>query len=318
MSSQKSSFSRRSFQQAVTWFVALQSERGDKRQDARFQRWLDSDPSHPLAYAEAERLWTNFDSLKSAAVPELAAARSAKAQTVPVKSLSILLLFCSVLGAWWLDYRVQPQVYATDVGQQSAFTLTDGSSIRLNAQSRISVRLSWCRRQIQLLEGEALFNVAHESVRPFTVYAMGLRVRDIGTRFVLSLRSDRVRVSVLEGEVALKTERAWLEQALTTGQTRELDRSGRLQAVTRGNAEGDAAWAEGRLVFDHTPLTEIMATLERHHALRFIVSDAALGQQTLSGSFEIGDLHPFLRAAQVMLPVKVVRTKNTIIFSRQH
>ena len=315
MSSQKSSFSRKSFKQAVTWFVALQSEHSDKRQSARFQRWLDSDPSHPLAYAEAEKLWANFDSLKTTDVPELAVARSASAQSVPLKSLSILLL-CSVLTGWWLDYRVKPQLYQTDVGQQLAFSFTDGSSIQLNVNSRISVRLSWCRRQIQLLEGEALFNVAHESFRPFIANAMGLRVRDIGTRFLLSRRFDKVRVSVLEGEVALKTNRSWMEQSLTTGQGRELDRFGRLQKLSDDSVEAEVAWTEGRLVFNRAPLSEIVTTLERHHNVRFILSDTALGQQTLSGSFEIRDLEPFLRAVRVTLPVKVVRKQDTIFFSR--
>lgn len=313
-SKNKPPFSQRSFQQAVTWFVALQSEQSDKRQIARFQRWLDSDPSHPLAYAEAEKLWLNCDALKTAVVPELAGARSAKARLVPGKTIKTVLLLSSVLTGWWLDYSVQPQVYATDVGQQLAFTLSDGSAIRLNAKSQVSVRLTWCRRRIELVEGEALFNVVHESFRPFVVHVKGLRVRDIGTRFVMSRRADKVRVSVLEGTVALKTEQAWLEQPLTSGQSRELDRAGRLQPIIQGQVNADAAWVDGKMVFDHTPLSEIVTILQRHHPVRFVFSDAELGQQTLSGSFEISDLHPFLRATQLMLPVKIVRKKDTIIF----
>lgn len=316
MPPQKSQFSDRSFQQAVAWFIALQSENCDQAQRDRFQIWLNRHPSHVLAYEEAERLWSDLDSLKSADIPQLVAARSAKAQAVSVKALSIAFFLIAVFAGWWLDYRIEPQLYATEVGQRMPLTLADGSSVQLNARSRISVRISWCRRQIQLLEGEALFNVAHEALRPFIVQAKGLRVRDIGTRFLLHQRSDIVRVSVLEGEVALKTEHAWLEQALLAGQSRDMDRFGHLQAIKYPNADAETAWTEGRLVFEKTPLTEVMAALELHHPVRFVLSDASLGQQTLSGSFEIGDLQPFLRAVQVMLPVKIERKKNTIIFSR--
>ncbi|AEG01904.1 FecR family protein [Methylomonas methanica] len=306
-------FSSRSFKQAVTWFVALQSQDCDAAKRAEFQHWLERHATHPLAYAEAERLWGNLDPLKSGGLAEVRAARQAGPQKASVRAaLSVLL--AALLGAgWWLDYRVEPVGYATDVGQRQSIRLADGSSIELNAVSRLSVKLSWCRRSINLLEGEALFNVAHETLRPFTVQADGLQIRDIGTRFTVRARADAVRVAVLEGEVSLKPEHDWLGQSLTAGHSRQLDSSRQLQAIETSDSEREASWADGRLVFDHTPLAEVVAELERHHPVRFVFADPALARQTLSGSFEIADLQPFLRALETMLPVRAVRKKQTVV-----
>lgn len=308
-------FSSRSFEQAVTWFVALQSQDCDAAKRAEFQHWLERHVSHPLAYAEAERLWANLDPLKGGELAEVRAARQAGPQKTSARAaLSIML--AALLGAgWWLDYRVEPVGYATAVGQRQSISLADGSSIELNAVSRLSVKLSWCRRSINLLEGEALFNVAHETLRPFTVHANGLQIRDIGTRFTVRARADAVRVAVLEGEVSLKPEHDWLGQPLTAGHSRQLDGNRQLRAIETSDSDREAGWVNGRLVFDHTPLAEVAAELERHHPVRFTFADPALARQTLSGSFEIADLQPFLRALETMLPLRAVRKKHTVVLS---
>lgn len=268
-----------------------------------------------MAYAEAEQLWADLDSLKSGETPDLQAARTSLPQKTSARAGAGVLLAVALAAGWWLDYRVEPVSYATAVGQRQSIVLADGSKIELNAVSRLSVKLSWCRREIQLLEGEALFHVAHESLRPFTVQAKGLQIRDIGTRFTVRRRADTARVSVLEGEVSLKTGHDWLGQLLTAGHGRQLDNNNQLQAIEISDSRREAAWVEGRLVFEHTPLAEVVAELERHHPVRFVLADPLLARQTLSGSFEIADLQPFLRALETMLPVRAVRQKQTIVLS---
>ncbi|MBS4051658.1 MAG: FecR domain-containing protein [Methylomonas sp.] len=308
-------FSQRSFEQAVTWFVALQSQDCDAARRAEFQRWLDKHASHPLAYAEAEKLWANLDPLKSGELPDLQAARRAGPQKVSARTGFSVLLAAALAAGWWLDYRVAPVGYIASVGQRQSISLADGSSIELNAVSRLSVKLSWCRREITLLEGEALFNAAHETLRPFTVQANGLQIRDIGTRFTVRSRADTVRVAVLEGEVSLKPEHDWLGQPLTAGHSRQLDGNKQLRAIETSDADNEAGWVDGRLAFEHTPLAEVVAELERHHPVRFVFADPALARQTLSGRFDIADLQPFLRAVETMLPVRAVRKKQTIVIS---
>lgn len=319
MKSASSTFNERSFEQAVTWFVALQSEDCDQKQHDKFQHWLDKHPSHADAYAEAEQLWLNLNPIKSSVIPELDAARAGRTRAVRIsKSSGLALLLATALGmGWWLDYRVVPDIYSTGIGQRQSISLVDGSSIEINAASRLSSRVTWCRRQIVLLEGEALFTVAHEPLRPFTVQADKLQIRDIGTRFTVRHQAKTVRVSVLEGEVELKPNHAWIGQSLKAGESRRLDQLGHLQPIEKIQTDQEAAWVDGKLIFDHTPLSEVVAEMERHHHIHFKFADATLAAQTLSGSFNIADLQPFLRAVETTLPVRVRRQKQAIVFSRR-
>jgi transmembrane sensor len=317
MKTASSTFSERSFEQAVTWFVALQSEDCNQQQHDKFQRWLDKHHSHAEAYAEAEKLWLNLNPLKSSVIPELDAARAGRSRAVRIgKSSSMALLLVTALGmGWWLDYRVVPDIHSTGIGQRQSITLTDGSSIDMNAASRLSSRITWCRRQIVLQEGEALFTVAHESLRAFTVQTDKLQVRDIGTRFTVRNQSKSVRVSVLEGEVELKQNHDWIGRRLKAGESRRLDPMGHLQPSEKIQMDQEAAWIDGKLIFDHTPLSEVVAEMERHHPIHFKFDDASLASQTLSGSFNIADLQPFLRAVETTLPVRVRRQKQVVVFS---
>lgn len=70
-------------------------------------------------------------------------------------------------------------------------------------------------------------------------------------------------------------------------------------------------------MFNHTPLIQVVAELERHHNLRFIFADATLENETLSGSFEATDLNPFLHAIEKILPVRTQRQKQTVVLSRR-
>ena len=88
----------------------------------------------------------------------------------------ILALF----GAWAWGQR---HTYSTGIGEQRSLALEDGSSIKLNAMSRIRVRFTATRRDIELIEGQAFFRVAKDKTRPFIVESKGTQVRAVGTEF---------------------------------------------------------------------------------------------------------------------------------------
>jgi transmembrane sensor len=68
-------------------------------------------------------------------------------------------------------------------------------------------------------------------------------------------------------------------------------------------------------MFDHTPLTEVAAELERHHPIHFVFTNPHLAKQTLSGNFDVSDLNPFLQALEQILPIKVSYKKQEIRIS---
>lgn len=310
-------YSRRTFEQAVSWFVALQDEACDDKKRAGFQRWLTRNASHAVAYAEAERLWGTLDGMKTAEVPGVEAARNARPRARPSAGLGLALtVLLSVLGGWWLDFSAPTLLYGTGVGQRRSIGLEDGSLIEMNAKTQLQVRLSWLRRDIALLEGEAVFSVAHEPFRAFTVTAGDLQIRDIGTRFNVYHKENDTRVAVLEGEVALKPKGSWLDSELQAGFSRRFS-NGRLQPVEAIDRNKESVWLDGRLVFEHTPLSEVVEELARYHEVGFVFADPSLAKLTLSGTFYTGDLHPFLNALEQMFPLRVKRQPDKVTLSRR-
>ncbi len=306
-------FNPRTFEKALTWFVALQSQDCNAQQRAEFQLWLSQHESHTAAYAEAEKLWINLDSVKPSILNSKARNQSRHSSRISIASLFLI----AVATGWWFDFSAETVTHSTGIGQRQSIELADGSHIELNAKTQLSVHISWLRREIQLQEGEAMFNVAHEKFRTFTVQASTLQVRDIGTRFNVRKRDDGTVVSVLKGEVEVKPEYAWLGQNVKAGFSCKMDENGQLHAIEPANLEQASSWLDGHLVFNHTPLSQVVAELERHHDVHFVFSDVTLRNETLSGAFEASDLNPFLRAIEKILPVRTQRQKQTIVLSRR-
>lgn len=111
----------------------------------------------------------------------------------------------SVGSAWWF-WAQRGILYETALGEHRTVVLDDGSRVDLNTATHLTVHLSRDRRAVALETGEVLFEVAPDPARPFVVTAGALRIRDIGTRFDVDRRPERVTVAVLEGRVQIDAE----------------------------------------------------------------------------------------------------------------
>jgi transmembrane sensor len=94
-------------------------------------------------------------------------------------------------------------IYATALGEQRSIQFADGSTVELNSRSKIRVKYSKQERDVELLEGQALFHVAHDVSRPFIVAVGATRVRAVGTQFDVYKKSNGTVVTVVEGRVAV-------------------------------------------------------------------------------------------------------------------
>ena len=177
-SSSSSQYSARQLKQAIEWFVCLQSEQCPAEEQLRFETWLAKNDNHRAAYAEAERVWTNMDELKFIPIPGLDEARSAKPRktlAAQLASWAFFILTSALLGGAWLEYSAETINYATRMGEHRRIELADNSTIDLNTDTRVSVRISLLQRNVVLTQGEALFEVSHNRLRPFTVQVGDLR-----------------------------------------------------------------------------------------------------------------------------------------------
>jgi transmembrane sensor len=205
--------------------------------------------------------------------------------------------FALLLGvglAWFMLSR--PQVFQTKFGEQRSILLDDGSRVTLNTASKIEIDLNEDRRLIHLVQGEALFEVAHEAARPFDVRAGASVLRAVGTQFDVDMRPTHTTVTVVEGQVALMS---------------GMDRDGRLPTLLAADrlvitAEGPGvarhgvdvaaaiSWTQRQLVFEHRPLGEVAEEFNRYNHDRIEIGSDALRQEQITGTFQSNDAASFV------------------------
>jgi transmembrane sensor len=290
-------------EQALEWFFMLQSEGCTDEDRRHFDLWYRQSEENRAAYAHAKSLWSSLDQVKKEKdIPGMKRARRPRSRrsTARMLGISALLLVSSALVVvGWMEHGVETMTYATAQGERQAIVLSDGTSVDLNTGTHLHATISLLQRKIVLDQGEAIFDVRHESLRPFSVQAGQLAIRDIGTRFNVRRHDNTVLVAVLQGAVEVNGER------LNEGYQRTYRADTGLSSIQTIDAEQVEAWKFGRLVFRESSLRSVVAELERYHPVRIVFTDPSIAHQTLSGTFDTDDLELFLANVGKILPVRV-------------
>ncbi|MDN6859771.1 FecR family protein [Pseudomonas sp. CAN2814] len=291
---------------AAKWFSRQRSGACDARERQAFADWLAEDPAHASAYREIEQLWSDFDQVRR---PVLAPRRRS---SLPWRGLAAASVFCAALllandfsGGRLADPQ---QVQATAPGEQREVTLVDGTRVFLAADSALRVDYSEGFRDVQLLRGEAYFEVTHDANRPFRVTAGDSRVRVLGTGFDVHREGDDLTVAVRHGKVVLQAQLAAPgEQTLTAGDRARLPSGAGEAQLDRVPVAAIAAWRDGMLAFHNQPLGALVDELSQYRAAPIRLGDERLAQKPISGNVRLARPDDFLAALPVLLDVRVQR-----------
>jgi transmembrane sensor len=193
------------------------------------------------------------------------------------------------------------KVYRTALNERTTVTLEDGSTVTLDSASGFEARFAGSRRDIVLLSGQALFHVAKDPTRPFVVRAGDRTVTALGTVFDVRLDGGKVRVTLLEGRVAVRNLAARDKPPQVLAPTQQLVDAGDVRVVDVAKVTG---WTEGRVFFDDEPLSQAAAEMNRYSATKIVVADPALANLRISGMFRAGNQTGFVGALQSYLPLE--------------
>ncbi len=323
-------------EQAAYWFARLRADNASKGDQRRFKTWLEESPQHAQAYALQEEVWTAMQD--SAVDDEIMAMRQnalsvstgannnswlkygaiAASLLVVVVSMVMLNPFASLGGSSGTApsdqfAQAEPQsspIYRTAIGQRSTVNLPDGSVVELNTDSLIQVNFSEESRDLILLRGEALFEVAKDSSRPFVVEADGKLVTAIGTTFSVRRADDEVRVTLIEGIVTVDQDdgdssnpAAVSKKQLKPGE-QLVALGGQPFQVNMINTDSVTSWKDGRLIFDNEPLGMIVQEVNRYSTRKLVVGDPTLSDMRVSGIFQVGSIDSFAVALEASFPVE--------------
>lgn len=170
------------------------------------------------------------------------------------------------------------------------FVLPDGSKVFLNGASSVKFykKFNEVVRQINLT-GEAYFSVVKDH-RPFVVITNNAKVTVLGTKFDVWARNEKTRVVVKEGKVALSSKKDNGKKVdLSSGQLSYISKDMEPVQPTKVNADNFLGWMNGKLVFNHTPLKEILNELEIFYDVKLNVENNNIANYTLSGTFELSN-----------------------------
>jgi transmembrane sensor len=264
------------------------------------------------------------------AAPQLAAPEAAPtgARQYPARSRALnkfvgmaaaLLLAVSMGMAWQWYAAVEQSRYQTSVGQLQDLQLADGSMLTLSSDSQILVTLSRRQRLVELIQGEAIFQVAKDATRPFVVAANGSRVTAVGTRFSVRQSATGVRVVVTEGTVKLQPEPAaeqpgQAESLLHAGGVAMLDRYG---VAIRSNSVIEVArmldWQSGHLSFRDTTLASAAIEFNQFNRRKLSMGDDEVAAMRVGGHFRWSNVEAFVRLLEQGFPIRAEYRADEIV-----
>jgi transmembrane sensor len=221
--------------------------------------------------------------------------------------------FVAVVIACAMLYFVQvsPNNFVTGIGERRVIQLDDGSTVTLNTRSHLRVRFTQTRRDVELIDGEALFSVAHDAGRPFLARAGNTLVEAVGTQFNIYRGTAGTQVSVVEGRVRILANQNSRplavdagEEALVGSESTPFDME--RHPISAAELQRRLAWVNGELIFQGTSLATAVAEFNRYNRRRLEVSDPAIVQLVVGGRFQTVDPDDFIALLQDLFGVRAI------------
>jgi transmembrane sensor len=231
--------------------------------------------------------------------------------------------FTAILGAAsYVTRALGAEHYQTQIGEMRVIPLSDSSVISLNTNSEIVVRYSSSRRYIQLLRGEALFDVAKRKKRPFIVQAGSTQVRAVGTSFNVRVLPDQpVQVLVREGIVEIKRSDVPVAPVVMAAMNSRAiappDSPIVATSVETAEVGRVLAWRVGRIAFHGETLGEAAAEFARYSDVRIQIDDPEIANQRVTGLFVSADPVGFANAVAVSFDLHAEISDKKIRLTRQ-
>lgn len=317
-------------EQAEAWFARLLAPDCSAQERAEFERWRTT-PANAAAYAATQRLWDKLDGMESDEIIGRYAAEALSQDTAAPRqrsgrrrtpawrwapasiAASLLIVVLTLYFVPRFDSSGVVQEHHT-TNATEAILLDDGSRVQMDLATRIDVRLERQSRDVELTQGRAIFDVAHDAARPFTVEAGEARVTAVGTRFQVDRLDSDVRVTLLQGSVLLsKVSDAAADMRLSSGEQAVYSLRNAQWSKHEVDADTAVSWSRGFHVFRATPLEDAVREINRYSTAKLRLGDPSLTTLTVSGSFKIGDAEAVAAALPAVLPVKMEKQGVDIV-----
>jgi len=308
--------------QAAAWLECRDHADWTSELQAQLETWLAESPAHRLAYLRLYAAWNYADRLVAIRRPRLGRLVSSSRKIGPaVFKITAACAVIAAIGVAGVSYSKKPQTqeFETPIGGYETLKLADGSRIELNTNTKVRVALSAGQRKVWLDKGEAYFEIQHNAAQPFTVVTGNHRITDLGTKFAVRANGDLLRVALLEGRAKVDTDSVWSQPQsviLTPGDVVVATRSSlSMERQSSHLLSDELGWRRGILIFDRTPLADVVAQFNRYNAKKLSVAGSAAAMK-IDGTFPATNIDDFLHLARDVLGLNVEQRPDVVMLSR--
>lgn len=219
---------------------------------------------------------------------------------------------------------IQQKVVITPNGKNTSFQLPDGSTVWLNAGSKIDYsKINEAGNREVYLTGEAFFDVVKNPARPFIIHTSTIDVKVLGTKFnVKAYPEDKtVETSLVQGSVEvfvknrpgekyllkpnqklvlLNEEQTVAKTALAASPKKDFNLP--IIAITHltypknDTLATETSWTRNKLSFENESFAEIAKKMERWYDVKITFKNEELENEELNGDFSKETLQQALDA----------------------
>jgi len=296
--------------EAADWLLRITEKPGDRSARAGLEQWLAADPRHAEVWKELNRSYDMIGATEPVLVdrwqngqapvhsPRWLRRRDASRRNagrprserrlgrVAAAAAAIALLTIWGAPSAWIALRAD---HRTGTAELETVNLADGSTAQLGPGSAIRIRYENGERRIELLAGQALFEVQPDKARPFRVMAGEVTATVLGTAFDVRRMPGATEVGVQHGRVRV-------DSATLIGEPVILGPGDRVAVDEGGQARKDhgsplliAAWAHGEVNARDRTVAQVIDDIRPWYGGRIIVANDEIATKRVNGVFDPSD-----------------------------
>jgi transmembrane sensor len=312
--------------EVINWLIRLTSGEATPDDFTELAKWRGRSPAHNHAYQKISALWDQLDKpllawhqqslLTENSLPEQCIERpqivKRPSEKKRLKGLLAAAIFATlILVGLFPDYVIHPFAdFRTLIGERTSITLADGSIAHLNTNTAINIDFSSDIRHIELLHGEAEFEVAHDTHKPFIVSSGAIQTQAIGTKFIVRLDDSSGAVTLLQGRVqtssvgSIKSDRQVVISLASRDQA--TFNNGRFSAINQVDITEADTWKNGRLQMNFVTLEQVVTEISRYRRGAVKLSAPQLAHHKINAVIDLKQIDVWLEALETTLPIRVL------------
>ena len=316
--------------EALRWVLLMESGPLSPEEQRRLDAWVTESSRHKGALVRAQAAALRLDRLGAFAggrsVLGSLPSRHTSRRWLIVAAAAASVAGIASFGAWLSRERIQEAwggiQYVSNRGELKEMKLADGSAMTMNTQTQVLVRYTRERRDIHLIQGEALFTVAHDPQRPFTVRVGRWTAVAVGTAFAIHrLDAQTTNITVTEGVVEMRRDDrrgtgGWPRLTRNQEATFDADGTMELHQASASDVGQRLAWRSRLVVFTGEPLRAALAEINRYSPHPIVVNDPELAQRQIVGVFSTSDIQTFVSGMEATLGVEAVMSGDVVLLRR--